>query len=227
MKTSKTPKTAVPRGTENAALAQAWTAWFNNKQTSADNAALGQSVDALLRRKLPDGALGEVFHGAEADIRQNAAEALFGRFLAGNHRLIAATAAGEIDIIADEIDRSVFTALRYSQRNHRRLMALEARHRLMLEEAALTGRLPMPAASATKLPEDVRMKLALAGLALALKGGKVSADNAAIAENVLVHSKTQAQIAKAARVSRSAINQRLKHTAAAVRTLIERGEVEL
>jgi hypothetical protein len=226
--TQKTqPNAGTPNGVKNAAMARAWTAWFNNKQTSSDEAALGESIDALLRRKLRDGVLQDDCRGFEADIRQNAAELLFAKFLAGNRRLIAATAAGEIEVIADQIDRSVFTALRYSQRKQRKLIARETQRRIMLEEAALTGMLPQPSASQPGLPKEAKMKLALAGLRLALKYGKISAKNAAIAEDVLLHSTSQAQIANAAEVSRSAISQRLKHTAAAVRTIITLGKEEL
>jgi hypothetical protein len=228
MKTPTKHKKATPTGVDTITkqLAQSWLAWIKGGSVQ-QTAALGQAVDQLLRRQLPNNVLTGALQGLESDIRQYAAELLFGRLLAGNIDLAKATAAGDVARIAQQIMRSTCAAAKFGRNRFIRRTTCETKRRELLVQAVEDGVLIQAQQHRPGLPQETKVKLALAGLALGVRSGQISDTSAEMVRAVINGDKRQEELAAEQGVSPSAVSQRLKRTAKALSTIITQEEVDL
>jgi len=228
MKTPTKHKTAAPTGadTKTNQLAHSWLAWTKGGSVQ-QTAALGQAGDELLRQQLPNGVLTGALQGFEEDVRQHSAELLFGGFLAGNIDLAKATAAGDIPRIAQQIMRSTRAAAKYGRDRFIARAVCEAKRRELLVQAVEDGIFIQAPQHRPGLPQETKVRLALAGLALGVRSGQISDTSAEMVRAVINGEKRQEELAAEQGVSPAAVSQRLKRTAKALNTLITQEEVDL
>lgn len=199
-------------------LANAWLAWLDDQN---DTSALGEAVLTTLRSQIPAESLG----GHEEDVRQAAAELLFGRLILGNGDLLAATAQQDTNEIGRQILRSILAAGKFARDRHRQHMGREAQRRERLAQAVDQGEPIIAEANEVGMPLKAKADLALAGLGIAVAKGLLNDANAELVHSILTKTKSQSQLAREHGISRASVCQRLRRTAQTLRRVIE-GEKE-
>ena len=212
MNTHHNTKTAALNGAGNQqALVNSWIVFFEQPENRKLLNQLADQVDLELRRKLPTGIFYDVLKNQEEEVRQQAAIALFERYLAGNLQLARATRSGDLDEIENQITRSINAATKIVQmRLTRELGDEKKRWASLAEDDRRWGRIPH-ASSRTlhSLPYHALRELALSALREAAEQSRISPQNAALAMTLIKDGVTQAEMARRLKISRSAVNQRL------------------
>lgn len=214
MKTPNKPNGAPEGAKTEMELAHAWLAWLDDQN---DTSALGETVLRTLRSQIPDQSLG----GHAEDVRQAAAELLFGRLILGNGDLLAATAEQDYAEIGRQILRSILAAGKFAWARHRQHLGREAQRRERLAQAADQGEPIIAEANALGMPLKAKADLALAGLGVAVSRGLLNKANAELVRSILKDRKSQSQIAREHGISRASVCQRLRRTALTLRRVIE------
>jgi hypothetical protein len=223
-KTKGSARTAAEYTNEQ--LAESWLAWTAGG-SARETATLGAAVDQLLRKQVPDGVFNGTMAGLEADVRQGSAELLFSSFLGGNAQLARATARRDLRRIAMEIKNSTYAAAKFGRGRCRQLRAKDAERCKLLAQAVAEGTFIEASPDGFGLPQEARLNLALAALAVAVQRGTIAKTSADMTSAFLTGEKLQEEIAGEQRVSAAAVSQRIKRTAEKVREIIASGEVEL
>lgn len=182
---------------------------------------IAEELERLARQHLPDRVLQGVMTGHEADIRQDATLLALGWYLRNESSL--PTQAGH----AWHAPRAIAGALKIIKRDY--IKSLKG------EEEALHEMLPHVTATAChpvmirsrNWPTSTMRHLARKAIRIALRKGKISSLNAAIAMEVLVDGVPVAEIATRCQVHRSNIYQHLTRARLHIPAIIERLEVSL
>jgi hypothetical protein len=129
MKRKKFTKSAAAPVAGN--IVETWLALNASPRSISKLNHFANRLDFALRVKFPNGTMGGSMQGTEDEIRQNAAILLLNKFLAGNRKLMAATAKTNKKQILNQINRSMSAALKVCRRQLSRKRTTE---RIMLDE---------------------------------------------------------------------------------------------
>lgn len=221
MKTKTTNKpNGAPKRAETEQLADAWMAWLAD---GSKTHVLGEAAMQAIRKQIPGGLL----QGQEDDVRQNAAELLFEKFLLGNGELLAATVEGNAAEIARQIERSSLAAGTIALRRHRQHAGREAQRRERLAQAVERGELIIAEPHEPEMPPKTKAELALAGLSIAVANGEIGKINAELTRSILAGEKSQALLAREHGISRAAVCRRMQRTALSLRNILNREKEEI
>lgn len=193
-----------------------------NDREAADDTLeqIARELTDLARRRLPDGVLQGILHGHEEDIRQKAILLALTWYLRGD--------SGKPDkpVEAWHAPRAIAGALRIIKRDTIKDLLDEAENR--------HGTAPIPTTichpvmvRACDWPTQVMRNLCRHAILVALRDGKISPLNAAVAEAVYLDGINVIDLAKCRGVNRSSIYQQLSRVQRHLRQVIESMEVPL
>jgi len=208
-------------------LASFWILYCKTPECSTTLSNLGVAIDTECRQRLGDGSLSGLLQGQEAEIRQIACLNLLRNFLKGNRRLIDATAEGTESIVSIELTKSVFAALRFSKLQLARSLYLDASRWVEFRESH-GGTCPHPSQhSFSALPQQVRQRLALSSVRIAVDRRVLSESNALIAHMIIAEGLSVSKIAKRLQISRSSIYQQIRRIKKCLHEILENLEFPL
>ena len=116
-------------------LSQLITVWIEHREAPSQSSldALTNALNEQITTLVPlDRFGGTILEGQEPMVRQDALIMLIDGFLQGNHQLVQATATHNHDLVADQLMRSIFAAIRFVRLRLRRKIATEQRQMLPL-----------------------------------------------------------------------------------------------
>jgi len=201
-----------------------WILYCENPEQSKNLSNLAVAIENECRLRLRDGGLRGLLQGQEAEIRQIACLNLLRNFLLGNRRLIDATSEGNESSISLELSKSVFAALRFSRLQLARRLSLEASRRVEFRESH-GGECPHSSQhSFSALPQQVRQRLALASVRIAVDRRVLSESNALIADMIIAERLSVSKIAKRLQISRSSIYQQIRRIKKCLPEILEEME---
>ena len=168
------------------------------------------------RRRLPEGRLTGVLKGRENDIRQDAIEMLFERYLRGNKALAVATDARDAESVERSLNASIVACVFFSLRRHTRKACAEAANHVPIHTV-----IPPPSCPPilenpeTRAANEATLKSRT--LVNALNAGSITPRNYRIAAMAIDHGVPVKRIAEIEGVSLSAIYQQLRRIGPALR----------
>jgi len=194
---------------------------FNDRETSNDTLEqIAEELTDQARRRLPDGVLKGILTGHEEDIRQQAILLALTWYLQGER------IDPDNPVDAWHAPRAIAGALRIIKRDTiKELLSNAESHHQML---------PMPTTichpvmiRACDWPTPIMRDLCRQAIRIALRDGKISPLNAAVAEAVYVDGIQVCDLAKRRNVHRSSIYQQLSRVRRHLRVIIESIDVSL
>ena len=212
-------------------LTSAWLKYARNPACPAATDHLAICLDALLKFRLPRGRYTGILKGHEDEVRQDAYLLLIQKYLAGNPELMAATAAGDSQLIAAEIERSLGSSIRsVSKSLKKQMLRHQEIHTYGVDlDSYETNSCLHPAyrEKLWQLPFDLQRKLVFAALRHAVRENLLQPGNAQAAKDMLGKGLTKSQLAKSLGISRQAVHQRLASVSEFLKKHIETQEFPL
>lgn len=181
-----------------------------------------RELDLALKTKLPDGILRGVMRGMEAEIRQDAAILLLDRYFAGNRKLVAETALGNLPEISNQLDRSIAAAIAVCRRRlgHRNQERTKLEQELQSDDPRLPSVDGSPTQGLWQLPFALRHAVALKLLKMSVDSGETKENAAQLIVAILSGEMTQAELSQKLGVSRSAVSQKVRATTVRLRRMV-------
>jgi len=198
----------------------------SNPECPAAANQLAVCLDELFRLRLPRAHYTGILEGREDDVRQEAYLLLVGKYLAGNPALLAATAAGDRRLIAEEIHRSLGSSIRsVSKTLKKQLLRHQQMHTYGEDPDTHAGHTcihPACRVHLWELPFEMQRQIVFASLRIGVQENLIYARSAQLAMDMLDQGLSQSQIARSLGVSRQAVHAMLapvrKHLAEIVAT---------
>jgi hypothetical protein len=219
MKRKKFTKSAATSVTGN--IVETWLALNASPRSIPKLNHFANRLDFALSVIFPNGTMGGSMQGTEDEIRQNAAILLLNKFLAGNRKLMAATAKTNKKQILNQINRSMLAALKVCRRQLSRKITKERimLDELLAEDPRLPNVLPKLNTKLWELPFALQHILALKLLQISVQTKQTSKASTKVVEAILDGKMTQAQMARKLGVSRSAVSQTVQSVTKSLRKI--------
>lgn len=168
-------------------------------------------IDEICRRRLPDGVINDgILAGREPEIRQDALQMLMSGFLVCNPRFAAAKKEGNLEAIEFEIERSTAIALSNCKKRLASTLADEKSGQIELtEQHGGSCKHPYDRDIHEWMP-DMRIKMVMEGLQIALKEKQLSQRNGGLVKMILKEGKSINEVAALRCVTPNAIYQQLQ-----------------
>ena len=219
-------KAGYPQNTSTPGLAHAWLAYCQSTDSALAADHLANHLDALFKRRVPDGHYTGVLKGRDEDVRQEAYLLLIGNYLAGNPDLVVATASGDQRAIAEEIQKSLAGSVRAVSKTLKKRILRHQKTHVYGEDldthANYTCIHPSCRRSIWELPIDLQRKIVFASLSIAIRDKLILARSAKVAMDMIESGLSQSQVARSRGVSRQTVHAILdpvrKHLAKVVAT---------
>ncbi|MGJ8642074.1 MAG: hypothetical protein ACSHX9_01595 [Luteolibacter sp.] len=194
-------------------------------QRLANLAGPAEELDAICRRRLPDGLIRSgVLEGRESEIRQEALIMCLSGYLEGSSRYRVARASKDSQSIELEMTRCVSIAMRHCKARMQKKLNIQNGRNILIDEIN-GGHCVHPSDWQTEdWPSAVRVEVMLRAVDEAVHSGKLSAVNAGILGMVVVDGKSVEEIAESMKVSQSAIYQQMRRVRKILPELMERFE---
>jgi hypothetical protein len=222
---------ATKAGSSSQEAALAWFAYCFTPRCPSAREELASHLDLLLQQRLPDGYHATPLQGMEGDIRQKAHLLLIGRYLAGNAKLLEATASGDLAEVANQLCKSVGGAVRAECDSLRKKLDRESEH---IEEGSdpdsipdLQNTHPANRRALWELPFEQQRLLVFAVLEKAVVQELVSSRSAGLARELVEDGKSQSDLARSCGVSRQSVHEALGPVREILAKLIESEEFPL
>jgi hypothetical protein len=233
MKNITTTKTAgcMQLGNKNTnpiqQLATAWISYNDEVTDSSRMERLAEALDKTLKAMLPDGRLRDITRGREGEIRNEAALACLDSFFAGNDQLVEATVNFNSDEIVSQLRRSINAAMRIQSARIRKEMASDAKRFVSVDEELIPQRDTHPAVrkSEWELSPSLHVDFVLNAIDQALSDEELPEQTLSIIREMVDEGLTQSQVARRHKISKAAVNQRLKRAASAINRAISKAEL--
>lgn len=228
------PKSAAFSAKAGSSSQEAACSWFGYcfaPRCRSAREELAIHLDRLLQERLPDGCCVPPLQGHEADLRQKANLLLIGRYLAGNTKLLEATAAGDLAEVANQIRRSVGGAISAEHNSLQKKLYHDLSH--IKEDAdpdtVLAARTIHPANRRTlwELPFEQQQILVFAALEKAVTQHLVTNRSAGLAREMVEDGKSQSDLARSRGISRQSVHEALGPVREILAQLIENEEFPL
>lgn len=185
---------------------------------------LAHDLDATSRSLLRDGVLGGVLTGNEAEIRQDAIQLVLQWILRDDNET---KGDGEKSVNGTgHLQRTVALALRITKLRLARSLTRDAKACQRYSDDYVDVSLHQSDLPPWAWPDPVRRAMALSGLKLAARTGKISHANACVATLIIDGQMSVAQVAKRRNVTRGAIYQQLYRVMKVLPAVIESMEFQ-
>lgn len=197
-----------------------------NSSRLDDIERVASDLDEIGRRHLPDGVIPQgILRGCEAEIRQEALLLAVGGFLQRNPGFRDASAKRDDEAIGMATERCMAIALQITKRRIASRLAKENERMKPLTEAT-GGMCEHPTSRhPCDWPVDVKADIIMRSVVTAVSQGKLSVSNATIISMVCERGMRVEEVAKAARISRSAVYQQIYRVRRVIPEIINHNEM--
>lgn len=192
------------------------------KESKLDD--LANQIDEINRRRLPDGVMGNILTGKEAEVRQDAALMLLQGFLSGNLDFVNAAARNDQDATTYHLERVASMARCICKLRLQRKLAKEQNRQVEFSEHNAGSCMHPAYQNFWDLPQAIWTEMGKASVSLGVSTGEISVGNAKIVNMLIDNTPVQA-IADSRKVTRGAIYQRLDLVRQVLPKLIAKIEV--
>ena len=194
-------------------VAEGWIAFCKESQSQKARDGFSLKLDRALQNRLPDWTEFGMLRGRENELRQSAHLLLIQRYLAGNARLVSATADSDAKEVANQLQRSVHASVYAATRKLLRSIQRDIRwneYFANFEDVPQAACIhPALRRDWTELPFDLQRPLVFVALEQALREKLLAPQNIEIARVIAEEGIPQAEIARRMLISRQAVCQRL------------------
>lgn len=226
-------KTPVPNNSRehqnDTELARSWIQWTHHPESQRAMNQFGEALDALLRRYLPDGnCSGSRWVQEGADLRQEVAALLLGRYLLGNERLTEAVLNDDRAEVDNQIRRSTNAAATFLRQRMRQRHCRRLEHeRALAGIERCYGRMEIHRHGMPDLATDreLRGRLVREALRDSVSAGKISPKFHPAIDRILFEGSRLRSEAPALGISVSALSRRLSAAVAILSHEVERIEL--
>lgn len=189
---------------------------------------LAFELDTIARDRLPDGRIPDgILSGYEAEIRQEALMMALGGFLRDNVGYQMAVISNDDAAIKMSMERCVAIALRFAKRRIASHLSLESRRMIEITDAN-GGTCHHPSqTAASDWPHDVKNIMIMRAVHTAVQHGKLSVLNACIVSMICDDGMTVQEVAKATRITRSAVYQQINRVRRVIPEIMDEMEIPL
>lgn len=187
---------------------------------------LANELDAICRRRLPDGKIRSgILAGREPELRQIALSIALGGFLQNNAGYIRAENRLDAKGMRDSLEKCAALTLRISKNRLARHLSTQAERQTLLTEFNC-GTCQHPAQiHPSDWPWALKAGVASKAAAQAVETGKLSRINGVIVSMICTRNASVVEIAKTLKVSTNAVYQRLSRIRPVIREEIKSIEV--
>ena len=207
-KAGNSPESSIPD------IASAWLSYCGDPDSQANRDHMAHNLDQIFKSRLPNERYDGIMKGREADVRQEAYLLLVSNYLPGNEGLFAATQAGNITEISNQIEKSLNGSIRSTYQTLRKSILRHLQFHAYGDDpdATAQGACQHPAHRTTMwdLPYETQRELVFAALHVAVREKHLKPHHAAVATAMVDREMSQQQLATEMGVTRQTIHQRLQ-----------------
>jgi len=172
---------------------------------------IATELDMICRRRLRDGSIQEgILAGMELAIRQQTLLKAIGGFLHNNRDYIEARKSGNEDAVHAAMTKCVAIAMRYCKAQIKAELTHPESHHTELTESNGGSCMHPSQLIPTAWPTDVKARIVMISVRLAVSEGSLSAANAGIVDMVCVQGIRRSEVARLLGIKPPAISQQLR-----------------
>ena len=172
---------------------------------------IATELDMICRRRLRDGSIQEgILAGMELAIRQQTLLKAIGGFLHNNRDYIEARKSGNEDAVHAAMTKCVAIAMRYCKAQIKAELTHPESHHMELTESNGGSCMHPSQLIPTAWPTDVKARIVMISVRLAVSEGSLSAANAGIVDMVCVQGIRRSEVARLLGIKPPAISQQLR-----------------
>lgn len=188
---------------------------------------LANQIDEACRRKLPNGVMGGILSGKEAEIRQDSIIWLLEGFLFKNVGFAEAAKGKDQDAATYFLERAVSIVLRHQKARLKRKLAKEQARQVEITERNAGSCLHPVELDYWDLPLAVRIEMKQASLRLGVDTGLITLRNVSVMGMIIDNEMPVEKIAESLEVTRGTIYQRINRVRRVAAPLLAKIEVPM
>ena len=197
------------------------------KQNQLDDLEqIAAELDLICRRRLRDGAIQKgILVGMESAIRQQTLIKAIGGFLQKNPDYIKARKSGENAAVHAAMEKCAAIAMKFCKAQIKAELTHQKAHQTKLTEANGGSCVHPSMLKPSAWPADVKARIVMISVSLAVSEGSLSAANAGIVDMVCVQGLRANEVARLLGVEPPAVSQQLRRVKKVLPEVMERVEV--